>query len=116
MRVVLYDDETMEPLTVITIPMWAHERLRAGEPIQFPVWRSLLDAPIGPATIQMELPLVRVWFEEFLRHGQRHWFCFTRDGENAIQLRSVFLAGQTPAVLEREREAFSRGLIAALWG
>jgi hypothetical protein len=30
MRVVLFDDETMEPLTVLTLPIWAHEILRAN--------------------------------------------------------------------------------------
>lgn len=117
MRVVLFDDETMEPLTVIKLPIWAHERLRTGERINFPVLEKLTPSsfrkdldPLEP----LSMKIVTVWFEEFRRNGQNHWFCFTRDSENSLKLKAMFLPGQVKEVQKREENAFTAGLFAAL--
>ena len=117
MRVVLYDDETMEPLTAITLPIWMHERLRAGQSIHVPFiepLRLMGDDPNGPISSPPPRMFATIWFEEFHRKGQRHWFCFTRDSENAMKLKSVFLPGQWSEVHKRERDAFNNGVLEAL--
>lgn len=116
MRVVLYDDETMEPLTAITLPIWMHERLRAGQMVHVPFIEPISlaeqrgDGPLGP----MPKMFATIWFEEFHRKGLRHWLCFTRDSENAMKLKAVFLPGQWSEVHKRERDAFNAGVIEAL--
>ena len=115
MRVVLYDDETMEPLTVLHLQGWMTSRLRHGE-------RMVLDAhqpikPFGDYSGPIDAPLdnrVSLWFEKFIRHEQEHWFCFTRDSDNALSLKSVFLPGQWPAVHDEYRRGVSEGIGRAL--
>jgi hypothetical protein len=114
MRVVVYDDETMEPITAITLPKWMTDRLKAHELIKVPYMPRVMatfdpNVPLDPVRTYAE-----IWFESFHRNGERHWFCFTRDGEHALRLKSVFLAGQMQAVLDREQAAFSEGVLKAL--
>lgn len=117
MRVVLYDDETMEPLTVLHLPSWMLPRLKQGERMVIPVMRKLdfkadYSADIAPSRIQDDR--VGIWFEKFLRHEQWHWFAFTRDGENALSLKSVFLPGQWSAVHAEYQRGVSDGIVRAL--
>lgn len=117
MRVIVFDDETMEPITAITLPKWMTDRLRSGERIRVPYVPqiSLADA-IAPGDLPPAVPRTwcEIWFEKFVRKGSTHWFCFTGEGEHALNLKSVFLAGQARAVIEREEAAFGRGVLAAL--
>jgi hypothetical protein len=117
MRAVLFDDDTMEPLTVLNIPMWAHDRLREGERIHVPVpERSFALGFDRSAPVPECVPIrtVTVWFERFIRNGEKHWMLMTRDSENALKLKAVFLPGQNAEVQRRERDAFAEGLLAAL--
>lgn len=115
MRVVLYDDETMEPITVFSIPTWAYERLKKDERIRFPVIQRMSWVDAGEGAVKpMEVPTVTVWFEQFHRKGEKHWFAFTRDGENALSLRSLFLPGQKKTVSNLELKAFVDGLLMAI--
>lgn len=117
MRVIVFDDETMEPITAITLPMWMADRLRSSDRIRVPyVPKIALPEMIDTDTLPETLPRnwCEVWFEKFIRHGNPHWFCFTREGEHALNLKSVFLAGQARAVIEREEAAFNEGVLAAL--
>lgn len=117
MRVVLYDDETMEPLTVLALPSWMLPRLRDGDRIKLPIYGKVSSTPeFGrmPTVSPIEISVVRIWFERFHRNGQQHWFCFTKDSENALSLRSVFLPGQWPAVHEEYARGVSEGIVRAL--
>ena len=114
MRVVLYDDETMEPLTVMHIPSWGVEALVSGRrlnvPMVLPIKFHDCTDEIGP----IPKTYVQIWFEEFVRNGRRHWFAFTREGEDAMLCKAVFLPGQQREVQSRERTAFMQGLLAAI--
>ena len=116
MRTVLYDDESMEAITVIDVPHWALKRLHSGMPIRFPVIEPLRRPILAEAMFPEigEHKLVTIWFEQFCRKGINHWFCFTRDSENALRLRPLFLAGQQEEVQRLEQQAFLDGMIAAL--
>lgn len=115
LRVVVYDDETMEPITAITLQRWMFERLRDGDSIRIPYYPPVVGQYSGNAKFEPTGPMwAEVWFEKFIRHGHEHWFCFTRDGEHAVRLKSTFLAGQLSEVQRRERDAFSSGVVKAL--
>lgn len=118
MRVVLYDDETMEPLTVLHLPSWMPPRLRNGERMVIPVMRKLdLSASYGGDTtppMDIQGDRVGIWFEKFLRHDQLHWFAFTRDSENALSLKSVFLPGQWSDVHAEYQRGVGDGIVRAL--
>lgn len=117
MRVVLYDDETMEPLTVLHLPSWMPPRLKSGERMVIPIIRPLnlksdYDADISLSMLRNDR--VRIWFEKFLRREQWHWFAFTRDSEDALSLKSVFLPGQWSAVHEEYQRGVGDGIVRAL--
>ena len=113
MRVVLYDDGTMEPITVLHLPSWMTTRMADGERMRVPIFRSVVveraDGPIGPPPKSW----VTIWFERFIRNGQSHWFAFTTEGEDALLCKAVFLPGQQREVQSRERVAFMQGLLGA---
>lgn len=117
MRVVLFDDETMEPLTVLHLPSWMTGQLTAGDRMTLPIFRPLTTYTIkddpGPVpTIDQDR--VCIWFEKFYRRSEPHWFCFTRDGENSLLLRSVFLPGQRSAVNDEYKRGVRDGIVRAL--
>lgn len=111
MRVVLYDDETMEPLTVLHLPSWFTSRLVSGErmrvPMILPISYEDVSGPIKP----IPKTSVTIWFEKFIRRGQQHWFAFTAEGDDAMLCRAVFLPGQYREVQSREQAAFVSGLL-----
>lgn len=111
MRVVLYDDETMEPLTVLHLPSRFTSRLVSGErmrvPMILPIQFESGDDVIKPTPKSS----VTIWFERFVRKGQSHWFAFTAEGEDAMMCRAVFLPGQYREVQSREQAAFMKGLL-----
>jgi hypothetical protein len=117
MRVVVYDKETMEPLTVISIP--GDYLSRFGRRMHFPVIQPI---SFGPVPTEIEPINMRRWyvtldFEPIYNGKDPHpmmWLCTTNDGETALLLRSVFLPGQQREVQERTRDAFLSGLAAAL--
>lgn len=111
MRVVLYDDETMEPLTVLQLPSWFTSRLVSGERMRVPMILPMsLDDGVGPVG-PLSKTSVTIWFEKFIRHGREHWFAFTAEGEDAMMCRAVFLPGQYREVQSREKMAFMAGLL-----
>lgn len=104
MRVVLYDDESLEAITVLNLPITERDMLRQR------VWRVPVPEPITfTAQYDPEPPeiikgrVVEIEFESFhrqsARHGlQRSVFAFTRATELAMLLNPAWLPGQRPAV------------------
>lgn len=111
MNVVLYEDQTMDPITVIHLPSWMTQRLVSGERLRVPMIRRIrfedTSGPIGP----VPKTSVTIWFERFVRQGKPHWFAFTAEGDDALLCRATFLPGQTREVQDRERAAFMKGLL-----
>jgi len=114
LRVVVYDDETMEPITAITLERWMFDRLRDGDRIRIAYVVREIELAHNDIPKMIEQRWAEVWFEKFVRKGQPHWFCFTREGEHAVRLKSTFLAGQISEVQRRERDAFASGAMMAL--
>ena len=113
MRVVLYDTG-LEPITVLNLPAWATERLKAGEYIRFAVPPMIPATYYVPAPCYEILRIVTIWFEPLVRNGIHAWMAFTKEAEDALLLKSVFLPGQQSEVQRRERDAFYSGLLAEL--
>ena len=123
MRVVVYDAEDMEPITVIQLPGHMREYLNEildgsrGPEITFPLLRPLSAAIVlakEPPDLTMA-PYVRLKFEPIWKgKGLLMWLCTTRDGETALLLKSVFLPGQQRELNQQREDAFMAGLFAAL--
>lgn len=130
MRFVVYDDESLEPITVLNLPFTNHimdEKLReCGHR-----WRVPVPETLGPVRCRSrdELPsmsqmrIVDLEFEPFVRNSRRHgeqraWFCFTRAADLAMLLNPAWLPGQRGAVdyLLAENDALTRMLMTALIG
>lgn len=119
MRVVVYADD-FEPITVIKLDQWAVDFLRTTDRIclytepdwMLDVWEPE-DEPISMKI--MHVVLHAVWFHRRGRWGDTDrnagLILMADDHENALQLRSIFLAGQQRLVREREDIAFARGAL-----
>ncbi|MFZ6813555.1 hypothetical protein ACO0K3_03740 [Undibacterium sp. Rencai35W] len=103
-----------EPITVIDLPMWAHEfawkhqhlALAVIEPPKcFGDGREICH---GPKYVRIRVEKL-VWLDK----SQKIVYV-TDDEESALLLKSSFLAGQEKDVQEREKSAFCKGILAAI--
>ena len=129
MRVVIYDREDMEPITVISLPEWGRDYLREieqgkrGPEITFPVVQPMrarerdgAASQIDPTDLRKSTCRLRfepIWEEHAGKRRCLMWLCTTMDGETALLLKSTFLPGQQAAVNEEREKAFVGGLMAA---
>ncbi len=123
MRFVIYDDESLEPITVINLPLsnhWMDVRV-AQHGYR---WRVAVPPALPPATWREDEPVlekvrtVDIEFEPFVRKSRRHgeqrgWFCFTRATDLAMLLNPAWLPGQRSAVdyLMEENGALTKMLM-----
>ena len=123
MRVVIYDEESLEPITVVNLPGLTE---RCLEEKRF--WRvSVHNADNEPREAPPErafsdrLRYVDLEFEKIsrvsLRHGEQvTWLCLTRATELAMLLAPDWLPGQRPAIeqLQFENERLASLMIDSL--
>jgi len=122
MRVVIYDDESLEAITVVNIPLTERDMLARGR-----IWR--LTVPSGPPRIKFEpkpptyekMKVVEIEFEPFYRrtarHGeQRSYMAFTRAADLAMLVNPAWLPGQQTAIryLEDQNDALCNMLMRVL--
>jgi len=114
MRVVIYDEESLEPITVCNLPGLSDRSLHERKHWKVAVPRSLLPARAG-ASFGDAVEYIDVEFEQISRvtltHGeQTTWLCLTRATELAMLLTPDWLPGQLPAVqrLQNENERLAR--------
>lgn len=116
MKIVIYDHETYEPITVIGVHISFLREIESGKRAPYlifataPELYSKLDV-----TSCITMRTVRISFERIMK-GSRTllWLAKAEDGETALLLRSAFLPGQNKEVQARERAAFLGGLLAAV--
>ena len=117
MRVVIYTYD-LEPITIIDLDRWALDCLiKAGQVVlpilQEPRYHAMTGDFVVPrpdireCTIRLE-PIYFPW------RGVHSEMLYTRDEESSLLLKSVFLPGQTAAVLEQRRQAFAQGFAQAI--
>jgi hypothetical protein len=117
MRFVIYDDESMEPITVISLRgMTERDIMQRGHK-----WRVAVPTPLGlevddgPPSLE-PMRVVDLWFERFVRNGQSSWMCFTRATDLAMLLTPDWLPGQRPAVqyLQDQNDWLTKTLMRAM--
>lgn len=123
MRIVVYSDEDLEPITVLNLPITERDledrsfRWRVPVP---PAWRPTFKPPTDEEMLQ-PIPIVDLFFEPLRRrtreHGDQHsWMCFTKADGLAMLLKPDWLPGQRPAIryLEDQNDALTRMLMRVL--
>lgn len=117
MRAVLYSDIDMEPITVIDLKQWAWDILWQGEPL-FLVpppeldFRSVALNPLEPVSINVSK--LRIWGEPLRRRDQSALMLFVDNDVVAMRMKSELLPGQRRDDIERQRQAFGEGIMAAI--
>lgn len=123
MRVIVFDRELHEPLTVVEVPAWLATEAKRGMPVRllppqkFDPRVMLSDEP--PEAITMQA--VTLTFERVCRGGGARnghytepetlfWYAYADDPETALLLRAAFLPGQAGEVQRREKAAYVMGL------
>lgn len=120
MRVVLYFDADMEPITVLDLPQTL---LKLGAE-QGRVQLHVPEPPVLITSWQGEDPSpalnppskVSIDFERFHRKGRLHYFLTTSDDVLALRLRPAWLPGQQSMVNDYAKQvsALTEMLMAAL--
>lgn len=115
MRIVIYDDESFEAVTVINLPGLTNRDIAS----RGRRWRLAVPPPpmamceiskVAPIHEPFGMEIVELEFEplarQSARHGrQEHWLCFTRAAELAMKLNPTWLPGQRPAIDELQRQS-----------
>lgn len=122
MRVVVYSDEDLEPITVLKLPITERDIEKRGRVWRVPVPEDF-SVTLKPPTMEEMMRPVRVvdlWFERFVRQGlrgrQETWMCFTSADELAMLLNPDWLPGQRSAVnyLQEQNDGLVRMLMKVL--
>lgn len=123
MRIVLFDRELHEALTVIDVPTTFIRAVEARERAPYiclhaPRFVDLASCWREVETLTMaEIRVVRISLEPVMRGRGREispifWYGYPDDPELALELRAAFLPGQLGEVQRREKDAFWRGAFA----
>lgn len=111
MRVVIYDEESLEPVTVVELPGLSDMALREKQD-----WRVAVQVKEPARKKAGEEPrfsdamrFVDLKFEQLSRvtitHGEQlTWLCLTRATELAMLLTPEWLPGQRPAIQQLQEE------------
>jgi hypothetical protein len=113
MRVVLYTND-MEPITVIDLSETAARYLKLYNHVRLPVMERIPFTPFSGGDIPMSYKTVDIYAELLRRNGVETLMLFTNDEENALLLKSTFLAGQQREVNNIKDYEFARGFLSAL--
>jgi hypothetical protein len=119
-RLVVYDDESMEPITVLNLRSFTERdiekhgrRYRVPVPEEIGLYRFDDYRPMRIVDLEFE-PFIRV-----RRNGEKQysWFCFTRATELAMLLNPDWLPGQRPAIeyLQSQNDALTGMLMRAFF-
>ena len=111
MRVVIYDEESLEPVTVVELPGLSDRALREKQDwrvavqVKEPAHRKSGEEPRFTDTMRF----VDLKFEQLSRvtitHGEQlTWLCLTRATELAMLLTPDWLPGQRPAIQQLQDE------------
>ena len=119
MRFVIYDDESLEPITVLNLPLTERDIFARGMRWRVPAPHLISFASrYEHAETMGKLEVVELEFERFQRNSPRHGrqksvMCFTRATELAMLLNPAWLPGQRSAVdyLQEQNDALTRMLM-----
>lgn len=118
MRVVVFDRELHEPLTVLDVPNWLAARAKDGDRIRFAVPEDIAASYAEVTAFEMaDMRICSFTFEAVYRHSRNtkellFWYAYADQPELTLKLRAAFLPGQLGEVQRRERQAWFMGLLA----
>lgn len=105
MRIVIYDDESMEPITVVNLPITDRDINQRGGLWRVPVPQTItfLARDADPSPMMDQMSIVELRFERVVRRSpkwgeQDAWWCFTDAAGLVMLLEPDFLPGQYSAV------------------
>jgi len=111
MRVVIYDEESLEPITVIDLPGLSDMALHERRDWRVAVQVKQPHRPRVGETVKYSdsMRYVDLKFEQISRvtltHGEQlTWLCLTRATELALLLTPDWLPGQRPAIQQLQDE------------
>lgn len=120
MRFVIYDDESLEPITVLNLPITERDALERR------LWRVAVPMPLEFTPVgftpnqPIKTPIVEIEFVPFVRRSsrngeQRSIFAVTRATELAMLLNPAWLPGQRSAVdyLQKQNDQLTTMLMRA---
>jgi hypothetical protein len=113
MRVVVYDEESLEPITVVNLPGLTDRCLEERQIWRVASFHSPQSEPQhDEASAKSPAPVrfVDLEFERIsrvtLRHGEQTvWMCLTRAADLAMLLTPDWLPGQRTAMQQLQRES-----------
>jgi hypothetical protein len=106
MRVVVFDEESLEPITVVELPGLTDMALKERQHWRVAVPKRPDHASSdGPDTVQfLDLKFEQIGRVTLTYGEQCTWLCLTRATELAMLLIPDWLPGQRPTVQELQRE------------
>lgn len=117
MRVIVFDRELHEPLTIVNLPVHLFEMGKAGMPIALAPERPMMAHPYAAGVPEVEdIEIVYLRLERVSRGSSDNiifWYAYADDPELALALRCAYLPGQLGDVRRRERASYLKGLLAA---
>ena len=113
MRVVLYTND-MEPITVIDLSKTAARYLHQYNHVRLPVIEPISLISTNDDKVIQHFKTVDIYAERLRRKGAETLMLFTNDEENALLLKSIFLAGQQSEINNIKNQSFARGFLHAL--
>lgn len=117
LRIIIHDDETFEPITIVEMYHWHELGLHVGEHIVVPIMPKItpiLRTMSEPVEANFTIRTITIRFEELRRRNRMYWIGITNDPETALLLRATFLPGQRWALNDIKREEFAKGVLATL--
>ena len=114
MRIIVFDEELHEPLTIVEIP---HDLARMGMdgvPVRLLAPMDFDSGWAPPTSPFLTEKVVQLRFERVCRGNARNvlfWFAYADDPETALLLRAAFLPGQAGEVQRRQRHAWLEGAL-----
>jgi len=122
MRIIVFDREMAEPLTIVEIPASAMREIENGRrywimpvPVTMRSWMTLDDKT--PWALET-LPTVALRFEPIMKHEHGegrvlYWIATPDNEELSLLLRAAFLPGQLTEVRRREMQRWFQGALGA---
>lgn len=116
MRVIVFDRELHEALTIVEVPMSLAREAMEGRRIYLATEPWLMSPRVYEAQQPPEpepFKIVALSFEPVYRGASKEllfWFAYADNPELVLLLRAAFLPGQVSEVQQRERRAYVEGL------
>lgn len=106
MRLVLFDKESCEAITVVEVRSLTDRAIEdMGRRVRLVVPTTIQSTLSTPPTSLVGIQTVDIEFSQLAYGRARGWICFTDAAELAMKLDPAWLPGQLPAVQRIQKDA-----------